>query len=375
MVNREREQSSGWSRRGLFSARGLGSSTGGLLELLIPDVKPAADEQRIGYWCFSRRAMACPFNIYLPPFVLNPMLVAEIALNEIEDMETLLSAFRADSALSYMNAHAASQPVRVDGRLYRLIRRASELFVLTDGAFDVSSGALVRMWGFLHGPPRVPSETEQAYFLARCGMGNVQLDDIHQTVYYRNRGLEINLGSIGKGYAIDRAVLRIREQFGVSCALLQGGGSSVYGMGCPLGRDRGWLVGVRDPYEPDKRAATLRVWNRALGTSAATYRYGEYEGQRYGHILDPRTGLPADELGSVSVLADDAATADALATGLFVMGLDKAADFCHNHPEIAALLVLKPKPGNSKGQLPPVVTFNLPRTDIMIGRGRSLSAA
>lgn len=375
MVNREREQNGGWSRRSFFSARGLGSATGGLLELFLPEFESASNEPRMGYWCFSRRAMACPFNLYLPPFVPNPMLAAETALNEIEEMETLLSVFRGDSAVSYVNAHAAEQPVRVDHRLYKLLRRARELTDCTQGAFDVSAGALVRAWGFLHGPPRVPTETERTFALARSGMPHVQLNDEQQTVHYQQRGLEINLGSIGKGYAIDQAVLRIREPLGVSCALLQGGGSSVYGLGCPLGRQRGWLVGIRDPFQPDKRVATIRVWNRAMGTSAATYRYGEHKGRRYGHILDPRTGLPADELGSVSVLADDAATADALATGLFVMGLDKATDFCHNHPEIAALLVLKPKPGERKGRSPRVVTFNLPRTDVTIVRGRGLSAA
>ncbi len=375
MVNPEGEQVGGLSRRGFFSARGLGSATGGLLELLLPEFESAGHEQRMGYWCFSRRAMACPFKLYLPPFVPNPMLAAETALNEIETMEALLSVFRGDSAMSYVNAHAAEQPVRVDHRLYQLLLRAKELTDRTEGAFDVSAGALVRAWGFLHGPPRVPTETERAFALARSGMHRVQLNDEQQTVYYQQRGLEINLGSIGKGFAIDQAMLRIRESFGVSCALLQGGGSSVYGLGCPLGRERGWFVGVRDPFEPDKRVATVRVWNRAMGTSAATNRYGEHEGRRYGHVLDPRTGLPVDELGSVSVLADDAATADALATGLFVMGLDKAADFCHNHPEIAALLVLKPKPGESKGRPPRVVTFNLPRTDVTIGRGRGLSAA
>ena len=133
--------------------------------------------------------------------------------------------------------------------------------------------------------------------------------------------------------------------------------------------DRGWLVGIENPFDPPRRLARVRLRNRALGTAGAAHQYVEVNGRRYGHILDPRTGWPADGLGSVSVLAGDSATADALSTALFVMGLDMAAEFCQNHPEIAALLVLQADPSGGPGGQPRVATFNLPPEDVDLKPG------
>ena len=136
-------------------------------------------------------------------------------------------------------------------------------------------------------------------------------------------------------------------------------------------------MGIQDPFDTSRRLATVRLKNRAMGTSGSEQQYLEAGGRRYGHILDPRTGWPASELASVSVLADDAATADALATALFVMGLDKARDFCQNHRDTAALLVLKPggavlRSGRDErtSTLPQVVTFNMPEQDLDLYPGR-----
>jgi thiamine biosynthesis lipoprotein len=234
--------------------------------------------------------------------------------------------------------------VRVDERLYHLLKRCVQLYAQTSGAFDVTAGALIKAWGFFQGEPRVPAEAERLAALARTGMNHVELDDAEKTVHYRRDGLEINLGSIGKGYAIDRAVARVREQYGIHCLLMQGGLSSLYALGSPGGDDRGWPVGILDPFDLNRRIATLRVKDRGMGSSGTANQYFESDGRRYGHVIDPRTGTPADELASVTVLAPDAATADALSTAFFVAGLDTAAKFCQNHRDVAVLAVRKSKP-------------------------------
>jgi thiamine biosynthesis lipoprotein len=153
----------------------------------------------------------------------------------------------------------------------------------------------------------------------------------------------------------------------VGSALVQGGLSSIYALGAPSQDEAGWLVGIQSPFDPTRTVATVRLRDRAMGTSATNRQYFEAAGRRFGHILDPRTGRPAQtDLASATVMAADAATADALSTAFFVMGLDKVRAFCHNHPEIAALLVLQPGNLNGTPPSPQVVTFNLTKKDCQL---------
>lgn len=363
-----------WSRRGFLSLRGLAASAGGAIAAFVPDVPDllVGGQAMAQHLCFARRAMACEFSLHLPPTFPRLMAAAESALSEVEQLEELLTVYSDTSAMSYVNQNAADRPVRVDGRLFRLLLRSAELTRQTEGAFDIAAGALVKIWGFYRGPRRVPNEPERMAALACSGMKYVELDAENQTVRYLARGLEINLGSIGKGYAIDRAINNLKEYFGVSSTLIQGGLSSIYGLGSPLGGDeRGWLVGIQNPYNPRQLLATVRLKNRALGTSGTANQYFEFGGQRYGHLLDPRSGRPVDELASASALAPDAATADALATAFFVWGLDRTRVFCQNNPEIAALLVLKPGDPGRRPSTPQVVTFNLSGREVTVGPGDS----
>lgn len=332
--------------------------------ILAEDASPARQGRSYSYWSFARRAMACEFSILLPPYCADAWAAGETALAVIDDMEDLLTIYRDDSLAAYVNQHAAQGPVRVDERLYLLLKRCAEIHEQTGGAFDPTAGALIKAWGFFRGPRRVPGQAELQAARARTGMQHVELDDAERTVRYRVDGLELNFGSIGKGYAIDRAVSRLREAFGIECLFMQGGLSSLYAAGAPNDDDRGWLVGIQNPFNLRQRIATLRLRDRGMGSSGTANQYFESGGRRYGHVMDPRKGEPADELASVTVLAPDAATADALSTAFFVSGLDKTAEFCQNHPQVAALVVLKPPDGARSSKRPSVVTFNLPREDV-----------
>jgi FAD:protein FMN transferase len=185
----------------------------------------------------------------------------------------------------------------------------------------------------------VPTGAARAEALARTGMRHVELDADRQTVRFLKPGLEINLGSIGKGYALDRVAELLRQEWRIDGGLLHGGSSSVLAIGSPKDDPRGWVVGVAHPWRPGERLATLRLRDRALGTSAATYQYFVYHNRKLGHLLDPRTGWPARGPASVSVAAPTAAEADALSTAFFVLGTDFARRHCQARPDVSAFIL------------------------------------
>ena len=160
------------------------------------------------------------------------------------------------------------------------------------------------------------------------------------TVKFRVPGLEFNLGAVGKGYALDRAAELLRTRWGVRAALLHGGSSSVYAIGHPPGDPRGWPIGLRHPDDPSRSLGTVRFRDRGLGTSAATFQFFEYNGRKLGHLLDPRTGWPAEGTSSASVVAPTAAEADAMSTALFVLGRAGAERFARTRPHLGGVLLI-----------------------------------
>jgi FAD:protein FMN transferase len=254
-------------------------------------------------------------------------------------LEEQMTVYRARSEIGRLNRHAFAAPVRVESRLFGLLELAAQIHRETDGAYDITAGALIKAWGFFRGPRRVPAESERTAAQERVGMRWVTLDAQRRTVRFQRPGLEINLGSIGKGYALDRLARLLGEEWGVSRMLLHGGSSSVYARGSFPDGERGWQVAILHPWQRQRRLARVWLRDRALGTSAATHQHLEYNGQKLGHILDPRTGWPACGIASASVLAPSAAEADALSTAFYVGGLELAQRYCAAHPGIAAIVL------------------------------------
>lgn len=294
----------------------------------------------------ARRAMACEFSAILPGGTKSAMAAGLAALDEIDRLEARLSVFVGDSELSRVNRDAAERPVQVAADLYELLRLALALSHATGGAFDAAAAALLCAWGFQGGPRRVPGEAERQAALAASGSTQVALDDGRRTIRFRRAGMGFNLGAIGKGYAIDRAVGVMVREFGVRNVLVQGGQSSLRAEGAPPAEPRGWKVEIGDPAGGPRPIARVHLLNRALGTSGAANQFFESGGKRWGHILDPRSGWPAERLQSASVVARTAAEADALSTAFFVMGAEGARQFCRRHPGLGAVLV---HPGNGRG--------------------------
>jgi len=297
---------------------------------------PAAQRPLSGYWVHvAREAMACRFEVTLPATEPRGIAAASFALDEVDRLEAQLTVYRDDSEVSEINRNAAEGPVEVERGLFELLSLSKQLHRETDGAFDITAGPLIRCWGFFSRQGRVPDSAELESARRRVGMSQLWLDAARRSVRFAKPGVEINLGSIGKGFALDRAAARLGEH-GLRTALLSGGRSSVVALG---GDQGGWLVGVRHPHQPGCRMATIRLKNAAMATSGAGEQYFVAGGRRYGHILDPRSGVPAHGVAGATVVASSGAVADALATAFFVGGADLAERYCRNHHQVLALLV------------------------------------
>ncbi|MFL5243742.1 MAG: FAD:protein FMN transferase [Gemmataceae bacterium] len=327
--------------------------------------EPGEEIPNIALLRFSRRAMATIFEVILPFGTPAAQQLAEAALDEVDRLEDQLSVYRETSEVSRINASAAESATAVEERLFDLLQFSAALSESTEYAFDITAGALVKAWGFYKGPRRVPNETEIRRALFRVGMRYVVLDPPTRQVRYLRSGLEINLGSIGKGYALDRTAELLRTEGNILSALLHGGQSSVYALGTEPGSPRGWPVGIKHPWDPERRLAIVWLKDRGLATSAATFQHLEHQGRKLGHILDPRTGWPAEGMASATVIAPTSAEADALATAFYILGVDKARAYCAAHPDIGAVLL----PENVEA---PII-LNLSPNDISFGDQRANS--
>jgi FAD:protein FMN transferase len=290
---------------------------------------------------FSRRAMACKFEIFLNAGQYQGDTEAALAaLDLVDRLEDQLSVFREGSEISRLNRLAAQGPVPVEPELFALVDEAVQLHVATQGAYDITSGPLSRAWGFLGRSGMIPDVETLAVARLRVGSQYLELDRAAHSVRFHQPGLEINLGSIGKGYALDRCA-ELLEAAGIHDFLLHGGNSSVLARGAhgSLSSERGWSVGVRDPLHPDRRLGEITLKDRALATSGSGTQFFIHDGRRYGHILDPRSGWPAEGVLSVSVLAPTAASADALSTAFYVLGPQQSQEYCAAHPEVAAVML------------------------------------
>jgi thiamine biosynthesis lipoprotein len=282
--------------------------------------------------------MATTFEVAVPQGSHpNPMAAAEDALDLIDQLEDQLTVFREHSEVSRLNAAASLEPVGVEAGLFDLLERCSVWTRETENTFDIATGALTKAWGFFRREGRVPSPKEQAEAMSRTGMRHVILN--RGTVKFRVPGVELNLGAVGKGYALDRAAELLRTKWNVHSALLHGGSSSVYGIGTPPGDDRGWPIRLRHPFDQESDLGIVRLADRGLGTSAATFQYFEYNGRKLGHVIDPRTGWPAEVAASASVLAPTAAEADAMSTAAFILGSPGTENLVRLRPWLAAVVL------------------------------------
>ena len=306
----------------------------------------------------SRQAMACPFEVCFPAARCEDGTQLAIeALDLVDTLEKQLSFFQPTSLIGTINRSAAHAPVEVEPWLFDLLALATRLHEQTGGAYDITSAPLWEAWGFARRDGKIPSDDQLAEARSHVGSHLLELDSDRRTVRFRSPGVRISLGSIGKGYALDVCGRWLLES-GMDDFLLHGGQSSVLARGFveqgPPEKDqteqRPWEIGISDPRRPERRLGIVRLHNRALGTSASQFQSFRHRGRRYGHVIDPRTGQPADGVLSTTVLAPTAALADALSTAFHVMGSADSLAYCRTHPEIGMVMVC-PSHGGADAEL------------------------
>jgi thiamine biosynthesis lipoprotein len=261
--------------------------------------------------------------------------VAQSAFREIARLESVLSSWDPTSEVSRLNARAGQGPQRVSDDLAAVTDESLSICASTKGAFDPSVGALVRAWGFYTEAPVTPAPDSGGAAASHVGCNQIKVNRDSQSIALAE-GVALDFGGIGKGYAVDRAMDILRTR-GVTRAKVDFGSSSL-GF---LGRvDGGWPVVIVDPRDRDTPLISLRVSEGSVSTSSQQERYFESAGHRYGHIFDPRLGRPVESrLLSVTVIMPRGSTADALSTGLFVMGAAEGKRAISRLPDVAAVFV------------------------------------
>jgi thiamine biosynthesis lipoprotein len=268
----------------------------------------------------SDEAMGSTFSVVLHGSDRRKLeTAAEAAFKEVHRLDRLLSNYRPDSEWSEMNRTAAVRPVKLSAELFQLLSDCLEYSRQSDGAFDISVGPLIKVWGFYKGEGVLPRPADVTDALTRVGHRHVRLDATAQTIQFDRPGVELDPGGIGKGYAVDRMV-KILKGNGVRIALVSAAGSSIYGMGAPPAEPLGWQITIRAPEDPNRSAAELFLKDMSLSTSGSYEKFFWAEGRTYAHIIDPRTGYPAHGTASVSVMAPRTIDSEAWAKPYFING-------------------------------------------------------
>ncbi|MEC4677183.1 MAG: FAD:protein FMN transferase [Nitrospirota bacterium] len=238
----------------------------------------------------------------------------EAAFDEVRRLDELMSHYKAESELSRINQNAGVRAVPVSRELYDLIAKSIRFSELTDGAFDISFASVGKLWNFRK--KHVPTAESIKAQLPKVNYKKIRLNDQDSSVFLPEAGMEIGLGGIGKGYAMDQA-MKVLQKHGIQDAMVMAGGDTLI-----RGKkgDEPWKVGLRDPDQADGILAVLPLSDQAISTSGDYERFFFKDGVRYHHILDTKTGFPAMACRSVSILAREATTSDALSTSVFVLG-------------------------------------------------------
>ena len=266
---------------------------------------------------------------------------ADAALDEVRRLDDLLSNYKPASEWSQVNQNAAARPFRISGELFQLLSACWQYSRESEGAFDITVGPLMKVWGFYKGSGHLPHKPEVQAALTKVGYRHMHLDAAAQTIWFDRTGVEIDPGGIGKGYAVDRMVA-VLKKMGIRSAFVAGSGSSIYGIGAPPEDPKGWAVKIKDPWDASKSIAEVWLKDMSMSTSGSYEKFFRAEGRIYAHIMDPRTGYPAQGSVSVSVVTPRTIDSEAWAKPYFVNGRQWAQKhrpqdfrvlFCEDRPE------------------------------------------
>jgi thiamine biosynthesis lipoprotein len=317
----------------------------------VQPVVPGAQPDSVRLAC---HAMATRFEFVL--YGENPIALraaGEEAIREIHQLEARLSLYRPSSEIAHVNARAAREPVRVSPPVFALLERAQNLSTETAGAFDITIAPLGRCWGFMGGSGKIPTQDELNQARAKVGMNLVHLQRQDFTVRFAIEGVMLDLGAIGKGYAIDCATEILREA-GVTNGLVHSGTSTVSAIGAPPGEEH-WKIAIENPANclktsngspatelrgsPPEPLTSVCLRDESLSVSAVWGKSFQADGQTLGHVLDPRTGKPVTDTVLAAVVLQSATETDVLSTALLTLGRDGHESLAKLRPGMRTLLV------------------------------------
>jgi thiamine biosynthesis lipoprotein len=262
--------------------------------------------------------------------------VAARAFKEIDRLNRMMSHYDPHSELSEINREVSHRRVGVSLELFDVLERALQLSRETRGAFDITIGPLMKAWGFFQGHGRVPSKYELDRIKKHIGWQHVHLDAATTSIAFDVPDIDLDLGAIGKGYAVDR-VAEILNTAGITQALISSGTSSIYALGSAPDQD-GWRISVCHPYDRRKTISSLWLQNRALSVSGDIEKAFWFEDGFYSHIMEPSRGRPASGVSLSLVISTSAAQSDALSTSFFVGGIEMARSYVECHSDLTAIL-------------------------------------
>lgn len=286
-------------------------------------------------------AMATEFSITVYPREGEDATVLIGLMDEIfadiDALEAVISEWKPDSRTSYVNNHAADEPVRVPVELMELLVVSRACYDRTGGVFDVTVGPLSQLYGFYKKEGHQPTAAELSEAVSWVGMDKVELDSEAQTVRFKRPGMRLDFGGIGKGFALDRAAEKLRAR-GIQKALLSAGTSSIYAIGAPPG-ESGWKVHIRHPYNEGENAVSVTLRDESLSTSGCYGDLPVVDGVRICNLFDPRTGEAQHGIVSASAIAPTATETEALGKAFLILGEDGARAFCARNPGVRGVLV------------------------------------
>lgn len=243
----------------------------------------------------------------------------DAAFNEILRIEKLISSWDSTSQTSAINKNAGIKAVKVDDELYQLIHRSISISELTNGIFDISYASLDKIWKFDGSMQHLPSDTAVSQSIAKIDYKNIELHPNNSSIFLKEKGMKIGFGAIGKGYAANKCKV-LMQNLGIENGVVNAGGDLItwghQANGSP------WTIGIANPEAKNVALSWLEISDQAVVTSGNYERFIEFNGKKYCHIINPKTGWPAEALSSVTVICRDAEVADALATAVFILGVE-----------------------------------------------------
>ncbi len=259
------------------------------------------------------------------------------AINEISRIEKLLTTFNDESQAQEINFNAGIKPVKVEKEMFDLIQRSLKISKLTQGAFDITYGSIdKRFWNFDAHMTSLPDREPARQMIRLINYRNVILDETQTTVYLKEKGMRINFGGIGKGYAADKARILL-EQKGVKSGVVNASGDLITWGLQPNGNE--WTIGIADPHTKNTPFSFLKISNMAIATSGNYEKFAVIDGKQYSHTINPKTGFPVEGIKSVTIITKNAELADAMATPVMVMGIRVGLDLINQMRNIACIII------------------------------------